>query len=84
MCVRAVLSLHAVLPLGVVGWGGWVGGGVQFVELDKRDDGNAIRYELSQMTGRTSVPQIWIGGEFVGGCDDGACLCACFLVSPLL
>lgn len=45
---------------------------VQFVELDERQDGNAIRYELSQMTGRTSVPQIWIGGEFVGGCNDGA------------
>lgn len=45
---------------------------LQFVELDERQDGNAIRYELSQMTGRTSVPQIWIGGEFVGGCDDGA------------
>eukprot|EP00904_Undaria_pinnatifida_P003592 jgi/Undpi1/13233/HiC_scaffold_8.g02895.m1 len=43
----------------------------EFVELDKRDDGNAIRYELSQMTGRTSVPQIWIGGEYVGGCNDG-------------
>ncbi|CAM9471338.1 unnamed protein product, partial [Laminaria digitata] len=43
----------------------------EFVELDEREDGNAIRYELSQMTGRTSVPQIWIGGEFVGGCNDG-------------
>eukprot|EP00903_Cladosiphon_okamuranus_P010021 g9503.t1 len=43
----------------------------EFVELDERQDGNAIRYELSQITGRTSVPQIWIGGEFVGGCNDG-------------
>ncbi|CAM9679828.1 unnamed protein product [Ectocarpus fasciculatus] len=43
----------------------------EFVELDERQDGNAIRYELSQKTGRTSVPQIWIGGEFVGGCNDG-------------
>lgn len=51
----------------------------QFVELDERQDGNAIRYELSQMTGRTSVPQIWIGGEFVGGCNDGG-----FVFSSLL
>eukprot|EP00752_Nemacystus_decipiens_P013404 g11869.t1 len=43
----------------------------EFVELDERQDGNAIRYELSQITGRTSVPQIWIGGRFVGGCNDG-------------
>lgn len=59
--------------LGVT-WVGRVaaGWGVQFVELDERKDGNAIRYELSQKTGRTSVPQIWIGGEFVGGCNDGA------------
>jgi len=23
------------------------------------------------MMGRTSVPAIWIGGQFVGGCNDG-------------
>ena len=23
------------------------------------------------MTGRTSVPAIFVGGEFVGGCNDG-------------
>lgn len=45
---------------------------MQFLELDERQDGNAIRYELSQITGRTSVPQIWIAGKFVGGCNDGA------------
>ncbi|CAM9345230.1 unnamed protein product [Pylaiella littoralis] len=43
----------------------------EFLELDERQDGNAIRYELSQITGRTSVPQIWIAGKFVGGCNDG-------------
>lgn len=55
------------------GWGrsGTVQYIIKFVELDERQDGNAIRYELSQITGRTSVPQIWIGGEFVGGCNDG-------------
>lgn len=46
--------------------------GAQFVELDEREDGKAIRYELSKKTGRTSVPQIWIDGEYVGGCNDGA------------
>lgn len=45
---------------------------LQFVELDEREDGNAIRYELSQMTGRTSVPQIWIDGEYIGGYNDGS------------
>ena len=31
----------------------------------------AFRSELAQLTGRTSVPSIWIGGKFVGGYDDG-------------
>lgn len=43
----------------------------QFVELDEMDEGNAIRYELSRITGRTSVPQVWIAGKFVGGYSDG-------------
>ncbi|CAM9428661.1 unnamed protein product [Choristocarpus tenellus] len=43
----------------------------QVAELDEMPEGGAIRYELSQLTGRTSVPQIWIGGEYVGGCSDG-------------
>lgn len=64
--------------------GGGVPNRLQFVELDERQDGNAIRYELSQITGRTSVPQIWIDGEFVGGCNDGAsCFPACFCCRSL-
>ena len=31
----------------------------------------AFRSELASLTGRTSVPSIWIGGEFVGGFNDG-------------
>lgn len=34
-------------------------------------DGKAIRAEMADMIGRTSVPAIWIGGKFVGGCNDG-------------
>eukprot|EP00953_Heterococcus_sp_UTEX-ZZ885_P019793 11046-Heterococcus_DN1.PRE.1 len=30
------------------------------LQIDEMDQGKAIRYELSQKTGRTSVPQIWI------------------------
>ncbi|MNF03693.1 Glutaredoxin-3 [compost metagenome] len=34
-------------------------------------DGNpALRAEMASKAGRTSVPQIWIGGTHVGGCDD--------------
>lgn len=41
------------------------------VELDVDDQGKAIRAELGEMVGRTSVPAIWIGKKFIGGCNDG-------------
>jgi len=41
------------------------------VELDLDEDGKAIRAEMADIVGRTSVPAIWIGGQFVGGCNDG-------------
>ena len=41
------------------------------VELDTDAQGKAIRAELGDMVGRTSVPAIWIGKEFIGGCNDG-------------
>jgi glutaredoxin 3 len=48
--------------------------GAQFtaVELDTLgQEGKAIRAELAEMTDRTSVPNIWINGQNVGGCNDG-------------
>lgn len=34
-------------------------------------DGNpALRAAMTQLTGRTSVPQIFVGDTHVGGCDD--------------
>ncbi|HBS78995.1 MAG TPA: glutaredoxin, partial [Pseudomonas sp.] len=30
----------------------------------------ALRSEMAAKAGRTSVPQIWIGDEHVGGCDE--------------
>jgi len=41
------------------------------VELDKEEDGKAIRAEMGDMLGRTSVPAIWIKGTYIGGCNDG-------------
>lgn len=44
----------------------------KIVALDEPwDQGNPIRAELGRMTKKSSVPSIWIGGEYVGGCDDG-------------
>ncbi|CAL8462897.1 g2431 [Coccomyxa elongata] len=41
------------------------------LELDTMADGNAIRSELAKRTNRTSMPNIWINGEGIGGCNDG-------------
>ena len=41
------------------------------MDLEFDPIGNARRAELGRMTGRSSVPSIWINGEYVGGCDDG-------------
>lgn len=41
------------------------------VELNQVEDGMAMRATLAEMTGRTSMPNIWIGGQGIGGCNDG-------------
>ena len=29
-----------------------------------------LRQEMAERSRRTTVPQIWIGGEHIGGCDE--------------
>lgn len=43
------------------------------IELDllPENQGNEIRSTLGKTTRRTSVPSIFIGGECIGGCNDG-------------
>jgi glutaredoxin 3 len=43
--------------------------GVAFREIDA-PGGSAERAESQKRSGRTSVPQIFVGGKHVGGCDD--------------
>lgn len=40
------------------------------VELDDLADGDNVQSALSEVTGRRTVPQVFIGGTFIGGCDD--------------
>ena len=44
--------------------------GITDVEKVRVDLEPARRVEMMQRSGRTSVPQIWIGGRHVGGCDE--------------
>ena len=43
--------------------------GVSYEEIPV-DGKPALRSEMASKAGRTSVPQIWIGDEHVGGCDE--------------
>ena len=44
--------------------------GVQELEEIRVDEDPQQREEMMRITGRRTVPQIFIGGQHVGGCDD--------------
>jgi glutaredoxin 3 len=46
------------------------GKGVPDIEKIRVDLQPARRAEMTQKSGRRTVPQIWIGERHVGGCDD--------------
>jgi glutaredoxin 3 len=57
--------------------------GAAFEEI--RVDGQpALRAQMAQKAGRTSVPQIWIDDLHVGGCDDLYALERAGKLDPLL
>lgn len=43
--------------------------GVAYKEIDVGAD-PAVRQAMTERAGRRSVPQIFIGGTHIGGCDD--------------
>ena len=47
---------------------------------DPWEEGNPRRAALGRLTGKSSVPSIWVGGEYIGGCDDGPSIAAPGLV----
>jgi len=42
------------------------------IEIEKRDDCSQIQEYLRQITGGSSVPRVFINGQFIGGGDDTA------------
>jgi glutaredoxin 3 len=42
----------------------------QVEELDRITDGENIQSELEQITGQKSIPNIFVRGEHIGGCDE--------------
>ncbi|KAL6994840.1 glutaredoxin [Sarracenia purpurea var. burkii] len=40
------------------------------IELDEESDGNEIQSALAEWTGQRTVPNVFIGGKHIGGCED--------------
>ena len=58
--------------------------GVEQIEEVRIDSDPAARDHMMQITGRRTVPQIFIGDTHVGGCDDLVALDAKGGLLPLL
>jgi glutaredoxin 3 len=58
--------------------------GVAFTEVDVMGDPLKRREMIERANGRTSVPQIFIDGRHVGGCDDLYALERAGKLSPML
>ena len=57
--------------------------GVDYIELDVSRD-SALRQEMTELSGRRTVPQIFVNGQPVGGHDDIKALDAAGELDPLL
>lgn len=57
--------------------------GVEFQEIDA-PNGSPRRKEANARSGRTSVPQIFVDGRHLGGCDDLVALERAGKLDPLL
>ncbi|CAO3624759.1 unnamed protein product [Cunninghamella blakesleeana] len=47
-----------------------LGENAEVIELDKRDDGDAIQDFLQQKSGQRTVPNVYINGKHIGGNSD--------------
>uniref|UniRef100_A0A803RB31 Glutaredoxin n=3 Tax=Cannabis sativa TaxID=3483 RepID=A0A803RB31_CANSA len=54
------------------------------IELDNESDGAQIQSALAEWTGQRTVPNVFIGGNHIGGCDDTKALNKQGKLVPLL
>lgn len=47
-----------------------IGVAAKVLELDTVPNGGAVQSAVAEVCGRSTVPQVFIGGKHVGGCDD--------------
>lgn len=58
--------------------------GVDYKAIDLTHDADELEQEMRNRSGRTSVPQVFIDGQHIGGYDDIAALDAVGQLDPLL
>ncbi|KAK0587067.1 hypothetical protein LWI29_016788 [Acer saccharum] len=46
-----------------------LGATYKLLELDEENDGGKIQAALLEWTGQSTVPNVFIGGKHIGGCD---------------
>ncbi|KAL7161688.1 hypothetical protein ACSBR2_042209 [Camellia fascicularis] len=46
-----------------------LGASYKVIELNVENDGSVTQSALAEWTGQTTVPNVFIGGKHVGGCD---------------
>ncbi|KAK4568695.1 hypothetical protein RGQ29_004197 [Quercus rubra] len=46
-----------------------LGASYKIIELDEERDGSDIQSALADWTGQRTVPNVFIGGKHIGGCD---------------
>ncbi|PON52473.1 Glutaredoxin [Parasponia andersonii] len=61
-----------------------LGASFKAVELDIESDGAQIQSALAEWTGQRTVPNVFIGGNHIGGCDDTTALHEQGKLVPLL
>lgn len=61
VCARAACSTKAKRALESLG------ARYEAIELDTRSDGSAIQQALAELTGRRTVPNVFVGGKTIGG-----------------
>ena len=57
---------------------------MEILEIEKRPDCSEIQSYLRDLTGASSVPRVFIGGQCIGGGDDTAASDANGQLLPLL
>ena len=58
--------------------------GVEFTEIDAPNGSAARKSAIERSGGRTTVPQIFIDGQAIGGCDELVALNRAGKLDPLL